>query len=133
MPAPAVPSLQQIFLFLMGAALLLAAWRQHRHHARLLREGELVRGTVLRLERDRRSYYPVLRFCTHRQQWITARYHIGSRPASYAEGEEVAIRYHPADPQNFTIVGAESGATVWLLGLIGAGLLLYGLVGYLRA
>lgn len=128
-----MPSLQQLFLLLMGGALLLAAWWQHRRHARLLREGEAARGTVLRLERDRHSYFPVVRFLTRQQQWITARYHIGSKPASYAEGEEVDIRYQPADPQDFTIVGADSPVTVWVLGLIGAGLLGYGVGSYLGA
>ena len=126
-------NLEWLVALLVGGTLLLLARQQHRHQARLEREGVIVPGLVCRLERDRNVFYPVVRFQTHQQEWITGRHCVGSNPASYREGEQVSIRYHPADPHHFGIVSGGQAILVWGLAATGIGLIAYGLFSLFRS
>lgn len=48
-------------------------------------------------------YYPVIRFLTKENEWITQQYDIGRYPSVYKEGDKVVIFYDPTDPTNFII------------------------------
>ncbi|WP_400190442.1 DUF3592 domain-containing protein [Hymenobacter sp. B81] len=114
--------------FLIGAILML------RKAAHIRRHGTETTGTVIRLEEQtsRRStvYVPVVRFLTTQQEWITARYHQGTNPASHHEGETVRLRYLPADPTTFTIMAPGSDFMLYLFLLLGAGIIVYALIEY---
>jgi len=127
LPAFPTDNLEWLCAFLLGGGLLLAR-QQHRYQARLEREGVVVPGIVCRLEYKGKVYYPVVRFQTHQQDWIIGCHHVGTIPARYRKGEEVAIRYLFAGPQQFAIVSGGQALLVWVPGAAGIGLLAYGIV-----
>lgn len=48
-------------------------------------------------------YYPVIRFLTKENEWITRQYNIGRYPSAYREGDKVVVFYDPDDPTSFII------------------------------
>ncbi|UOQ52291.1 DUF3592 domain-containing protein [Hymenobacter cellulosivorans] len=120
----------------LGLGFLLFALFKLQQRARLYRTGIATEGMVIRLEQDtgyrNLTYYPVVRFLTPEQEWITARYDIGTNPASFAEGDSVQLRFDPADPTCFIIMSDSSGPLLWLFAFIGAGLSIFGVIQYLN-
>lgn len=51
---------------------------------------------------NRGVYFPVVRFLTDKQEWITQELNIGSNPA-LEEGSQLEIIYDPDDPTNVAI------------------------------
>lgn len=64
--------------------------------------GIKVEGVIYSLEKNRRSgiYYPMVRFRTKENLWITKKLDSGSNPPQYAEGVKVGLLYDPNDPEN---------------------------------
>ena len=123
-----------LILMTLGLGFLLFAVFKLQQRARLYRTGIATEGVVIRLVREGHrnpAYYPVVRFLTPEQKWITARYNVGTRPASFAEGDSVQLRFDPADPTCFIITSDNSGLLLWIFTLVGAGLTIYGIVKYL--
>ncbi|MBO0359374.1 DUF3592 domain-containing protein [Hymenobacter sp. BT186] len=122
-----------ITLVITGLGLLIIALFKLQQRARLYRTGIATEGVVIRLEQEgyrRPTYYPVVRFLTPEQECITARYDVGTNPASFAEGDSVQLRFDPADPTCFIITSENSGLFLWLFFLVGIGLITYGIMKY---
>ena len=80
---------------------------------KLLKTGIKVVGVVFKLEKRLGSgkdriplYYPVIRYVTLNEEWITKEYdEAGSNPSMYKEGEKVNVIYDPDDNNHFIIDG----------------------------
>ncbi len=77
------------------------------------------------------TYYPVVRFLTDKQEWITKELSIGYSPAK-PEGTKLTVIYDPADPTNVEINSPlQLEILPRLFVTLGAGGLVIGVLGYL--
>jgi len=77
------------------------------------------------------SHYPLVRFITPNEKTVEFRGAVGSRPADYAEGDQVTVLYEPDHPEAATI---RAFTEMWLLPsvLIPIGLLLIAIFTFSR-
>jgi Protein of unknown function (DUF3592) len=117
-----------ILLIISGVLLIVGAilWRNGNH---LLANGKKANAIIFKnnFSRSRSSggvYYPVVRFLTDKQEWITQELNIGYLPAK-PEGTKLEVLYDPDDPTNVEI---NSSAQLELLPRLFVGLGIAGLV-----
>jgi Protein of unknown function (DUF3592) len=95
-----------------------AAWTYFKQQ-RTMQSRVAATGTVVELTRQNttRGYIlcPVVEFTIPSGEKIRFTSEFGSRPASHAIGQSVAVRYDPADPQKAEV---ESAMSLWLVPLI---------------
>lgn len=93
---------QEIAIALVGFCFLIIGIHKSKKSSDLKNNGIKVEGVIYSLEQDRRSgiYYPVVRFRTKENRWITKKLNFGTNPPQYAEGEKVSVLYDPDDPEN---------------------------------
>ena len=95
---------------LVGLVFVLVAWILRRVRLRRAeRCTACVTGTVVELEYRHRgeqggAYYPVVEFPVNGQKH-RVRSSCGSRPARYAAGDSVTVRYDPENPDRFELEG----------------------------
>lgn len=119
------------FFTVAGVGMVLGGVLWYHSTSTFLHDAVRARGTVVDLLRSRSGdstvYRPVLTFTTERGETIRFVSSSGSRPPGYSKGEEVAIWYRPAEPQNASVDGFFSlwgGALI--LGGLGSVFLLIG-------
>lgn len=61
--------------------------------------GIKVRGVVYSLKMREEFYYPIVRFRTREDVWITKELGSGSNPTRYREGTHVDLVYDPENPE----------------------------------
>jgi hypothetical protein len=117
-----------ILLIISGGLLIVGAilWRNGNH---LLTNGKKANAIIFKnnFSRSGRSggvYYPVVRFLTDKQEWITQELNIGYLPAK-PEGTKLEVIYDPDDPTNVEI---NSSAQLEFLPRLFVGLGIAGLV-----
>lgn len=118
-------------VMVVGVSFLVVALIRLQQRARLNKIGIVTEGVVIRVEYEghrKPCYYPVVRFLTPQQKWVTARYNVGTNPSSFTEGETVQLRFDPVDPTCFTITSSYTNSLYWLFVLFGAGLIIYGAI-----
>lgn len=92
-----------------GAFFLTLGIGKLNERRKLLRIGVKAEGVVFSVEYERSSdnsrgiYYPVVRYKTTENEWVTKQYGIGSSPSAYTEGDEVNIVYDITDSKHFII------------------------------
>lgn len=98
----------EIIITLIGLGLLIAGIIKIREKSHLRNWGIKTEGIIYSLEQSRHDevYYPVVRFKTKEQQWITRKLDFGTNPPRYAEGSKVNLIYDPDEPENVDIDGA---------------------------
>lgn len=59
-------------------------------------------GVIYSLEQKRGSsiYFPMVRFRTKENLWVTKILNFGTNPPQYPEGTKVTLLYDPNDPEN---------------------------------
>lgn len=98
-------------IFITAACILLVIFfslRKKRY--RLLSTGVPVEGIVFDIESsmnndspNSRSNYPVIRFVTLKQEWITQTYNISYPEFILKKGQKVEIFYNPDKPSDFIL------------------------------
>ena len=88
-------------LFIILGAIL---WQKGNH---LLANGKKARAVIFKNNYESSSsedgvYYPVVRFKTENEEWITQQLSIGYQPAK-REGTKLEVIYDPEDPSNVEI------------------------------
>ncbi|RYU81825.1 DUF3592 domain-containing protein [Hymenobacter persicinus] len=116
--------------FLVLTIILLASAAYYRLRQHLLRVGERVEGTVIRLEADENDletqrYYPVVRFHTSRGVWLEARYTHGPEVPAYVKGQTVTVLYDPDHPTRFVLGATPVSTWEWGMLALTVGVLAY--------
>jgi hypothetical protein len=90
----------------LGVAVLVFALYQYQHYKRLYQSGIEVDGVVfdqtMATSATNTERYPIVRFVTKNNQWITAQANV-SIPGFFKTGQKVTVVYDPRDPNNFMI------------------------------
>jgi len=93
-----------IFFISIGAFAIGAHHWQKGNH--LLRNGKKTRAIIFKNNCESNEsdgiYYPVVRFLTDKQEWITQELSIGYNPAK-EEGTKLEVIYDPDDPNSVEI------------------------------
>lgn len=107
-------------IFLTAGSAILIVWiyfKQKRD--KLLRTGTVVEGIVFdfvsRSLSDSAGDYPVIRFVTIQQEWITQTYKISYPKIVLKRGQKVEVYYNPEKPSDFIL---KLKIDNWLLGLL---------------
>jgi hypothetical protein len=126
-PVKAVKIVMTVF-FCAGISLLITAVWVFEETARFVARSRIATGTVMDLSLTRSIsrqgtpntiYYPVVQFRTEGGSVIEFRSNLGSNPPSHRKGENVPVRYDPADPQEARI---DTPASIWFVTWILGGL-----------
>jgi len=117
----------ELIFAILSIALIAAGLFSLEKRSRLLKKGKKAKGIVYSntFKVDHRGdglYYPVIRFLTDKNEWITQELNIGSnRPMN--ESEEIEVLYDPEIPTDIAI---NSGAISYVpYGLIAIGSCLF--------
>lgn len=122
---------------IIGALLTILGAIWNDRHKRLLKKGIKVEGVVFSVEVTvsgsslTKTYYPVIRYLTLQNEWITKRYNIGSKPSLYKEGDKVIVIYDPTDTSVFTLNDTISKIAPIIFILIGVALLIGAIIIYI--
>ena len=100
-----------IILVVIGAALLGFIFFQRKKHKRLLATGTKVGGVVFDYASDNtgsssvgeNSNFPLIRFVTAQDEWITEKYNIGYPSFILKKGQLVDVFYNPEKPADFIL------------------------------
>jgi hypothetical protein len=85
--------------------------------------GARMRGSAAGEPRSQRAYYPVVRFTTAAGQ-VEAQSRLATNPPG-RPGQQVTVRYDPADPGRFTIAATARTAGYLSVGFVGLGGLVF--------
>jgi len=129
----------RVIFSIIGLGMLVGSFFLYQNTAGFLTSAVEAEGVVIDLVRKRSSdsttYAPTVRFTTANGTMIEFTSSTSSNPPSYSRGEQVAILYLPAQPDEAKIDSFSSlwGGTIILAGiggvffLIGAGMIVYGI------
>lgn len=97
-----IPGLILIFI---GFVLVAVGIKRYRNNQHLILNGKKATAIIFDNIYKRGSsgglYYPVFRFLTDKNEWITRQYNIGYSRASKT-GTEIEVLYDPDNPENFS-------------------------------
>ena len=124
--------IQPLILLAIGIGLIAIPLRLFSKHERIKKTGLPAEGIVFdlieRVSSSNRHQYPVIRFVTAKNEWITQKYEIGVSLNSFRKGQKVNILYDPSKPEDFIL---KSGTNdIILYSLIAIGILLTGLAAF---
>lgn len=90
-------------ILLISAVLILGAggysWRRNTY---LLQYGKKAQGIIFKNNSVKGVYYPVVRFLTDQQEWITQELNTGSTYPK-KEGSKLEVLYDPDDPNQIEL------------------------------
>lgn len=101
--------MEGLILIVTGIFFFLIARSVHKRINQIEAIGTKVKGIIFSHESTMDSssessvFYPVVRFTTSSEEWITAKSSISVVPGMYKEGQAVEIVYDPQEPTNFFI------------------------------
>jgi hypothetical protein len=115
-----------LIAFFVGVCFVVISSKIQSKYKLLLDIGEKSEGIVFDLEKSKNSefnsQYPIIRFLTKKNEWITKAANLGISVSTYKQGDKVNVIYNPDKPEEFMI------ESKWQI-LISKGLLFAGLVG----
>lgn len=120
-----------IILIVIGIAFIAGGNLRDKKYKKLLKTGKQADGVIFELATTHQGNidYPVIRFVTDKQEWITKTADIAL--SSFKEGDKVTVLYNPANPDDFTIKSATSSLINPLFIIIGALLVVAGIAVFL--
>lgn len=105
--------MEPYLIILAGLAVFYFGLTLQRSIARLQKTGKPSVGIVFDFAdsdmSDSNVKYPIIRFVTLDQQWVTEKYNFSGLPGSFKKGQKVTVWYNPDNPKEFTI---QSSTTV---------------------
>jgi hypothetical protein len=91
----------------IGVVLIWLSIKIQAKYKQLLNSGERSEGIVFDLERSKNSdsiaQYPIIRFLTKKEVWITKRVDLGISFSTYKQGDKVNVIYNPEKPEEFMV------------------------------
>ena len=77
---------------------------------------------------DTNVSYPIIRFLTKENDWITEESKIGTIPGLYKSGEKLTVVYENGNPKNFYIKNIKSYSVPYIMISIGVVLIILGIL-----
>ncbi|GAB2793749.1 hypothetical protein HNQ93_003783 [Hymenobacter luteus] len=99
-----------------------------RQKFRLQRTGKTAAGIVIWIEHEAGkspAFYPVVRFQNAQQELVTVRSSFGITADRYKEGDQVTVRFDPADSNSMSIDGEGLSFGDWMTVAFGISGLVY--------
>jgi hypothetical protein len=94
-------------MIIIGLIILYISLKSRLNSKKIIKTGIQTEGIVFDLVQSSNSEsmakYPVIRFVTEQQQWITKEYNISTIPGLLKKGQKVIIIYDPNSPEDFVI------------------------------
>jgi hypothetical protein len=91
----------------IGLVLIWLSIKIRAKYKQLLNSGERSEGIVFDLEKSKNSdsnaQYPIIRFLTKKEVWITKRVDLGISFSTYEQGDKVSVIYNPKKPEEFML------------------------------
>ncbi len=124
--------IQPLILLAISIGLIAIPLKLLSRYQKLKKSGLPAEGIVFDLFESKLSgsyqKYPVIRFLTAKNEWITQKYESGISFSNYRKGQQLNLLYDPSNPEDFII---ESGANeIILYTLITVGVLLTGVAAF---
>ena len=124
--------IQVILLIALALIVILFAiitWRKYKNISATGTEAE---GIIFDMEssttaNDATVTYPIVRFLTDKNEWITQKASVSLIPGSYKKGQPVTIVYLKDKPTEFFIKSNWTTAVLAIMIIIGIALLVYGI------
>lgn len=115
--------IQPLILLVIGIGLIAISLRLFHKHQKLKKIGLRTEGIVFDLldsvSSDNRHQYPVIRFVTSKNEWITQNYEIGFSLKGFRKGQKVNVIYNPSRPEDFTVNSGVNSVILYTLIVIG--------------
>ena len=93
--------------FFIGAVLIWFSIKNQSKYKQLLNSGERSEGIVFDLEKNKNSdsnaQYPIIRFFTKKEVWITKRVNLGISFSTYEQGDKESVIYNPEKQEEFML------------------------------
>ena len=91
----------------IGTVLIWLSIKNQSKYKQLLNSGERSEGIVFDLGKNKNSdsnaQYPIIRFLTKKEVWITKRVDLGISFSTYKQGDKVSVIYNPEKPEEFML------------------------------
>jgi Protein of unknown function (DUF3592) len=115
---------------IIGVGIIILALSISLKQNSIKRTGLITDGIVYDLSNDPNSSfnirYPVIRFLTQTQEWITETANVGIFPGFYKKGQKVTVIYDQKNPKQFIIDSKTNRAITYLILIVGVLLTLSG-------
>ena len=96
-----------LILILLGLVSILVVVHYFLKVRELSKTGVKTEGIVFDTESEQMSgvasQYPIIRFTTQNEEWITEKYMIGIIPGMVKKGKKVQVIYNPEKPSEFIV------------------------------
>ncbi len=118
-----------IFLLFGGLASITWSIKRFIHFNKLKKTGIRVQGIIFELTGgdSEGNSYPVMRFLTQKDEWITGKPKNNIATSFQKQGDKVSIIYDPSDPNNF-VCDSPANLVIFIsfviggLGMLGGGI-----------
>jgi hypothetical protein len=122
--------MEVIIMFGVGLALLYFAFTFRRTAKKLTKNGRETEGVVFDIiesnNLDNQIKYPIIRFVTTEQTWITEQYNISTLLGSFKKGQKVVVIYNPDNPREFIVKSKMNGIVALLATILALAILALG-------
>ncbi len=122
--------IEYIIILAVGVVLVILALSLSQKQNNIKKTGITAEGIVYDLLHDQSTSfnfrYPVIRFLTLTQEWITETANIGMFPGFYKKGQKVTVVYNQQNPKQFIIDSKTNILITYILLIIGCILILLG-------
>lgn len=119
-----------IILLTIGILLIIIATIVLSKFNKIKKKGIVTEGVVFDLESSTNANnlitYPIIRFATQKNEWITEPYKIGIFPGFYKKGSKVSIIYDPQSPASFFINSSSSHLIPKVILIVGLIIIIFG-------
>jgi hypothetical protein len=125
--------LYNIAVYLLVGVIMIIVFLVHLKRMRkTVKNGIEVEGIVFDLQSGDnitiRSKYPIIRFLTKNDMWVTKSYDIGMLPTVYKKGQKVTVIYSPDNPKEFILKSDDKIALIpFFVLIVGIGCLAAGI------
>jgi len=128
--------MESIFLIIVGLALAYFAIRVQFNANKLRKKGIKTDGiifdTVQSDNPDSGVIYPLVRFVTSKNEWITEKYNVGTTYWLLKKGQKITVIYNPENPKEFIIKSAMNALVPIFLAVLSIAILARGIYGLLH-
>jgi hypothetical protein len=122
--------IEHIITLIVGAMLILVTLILSSKQNTIRKTGITTQGIVYDLLHDQNTSfnlrYPIIRFTTLSEEWITETANIGMFPGFYKKGQKVTVVYNQQNPKQFIVDSKANKLIIYALLIAGCMLVLFG-------